>query len=410
MTTSPGRQPFIMSVQASQVTRHTIPLGSVAGIPIGLDYSWFLIFGLLTWMLATRHFPAEFPGWAPSLYWSVGAATAILFFVSVLLHELGHSAVALHYRIPVRSITLFVFGGVAQIGAEPPNAGAEFRIAIAGPLVSFALAVLFYALQTAAGELQSLYALAKYLAYINLALGVFNLIPGYPLDGGRVFRAVVWAITHNLQRATLIAATVGRGFGFLLIVLGVWQMLGGNLIGGLWIAFIGWFLESAAAAQTVQVAFRGALAGHTVSQAMSGHCPTVSANMTVRDLVDQRILGTGRTGQRCFLVNVGDTAVGLVTLARIKEVPQSDWAATTAAQAMLPLEGSKHVSPDTPLATAMLLMARDGVNQLPVVSNGKAVGMLSREDTVTYLNTLRQLGLSKPTPTDSHTVRKADHA
>jgi len=372
------------------MTRHTIPLGRIAGIPVGLDYSWFLIFVLLTWMLAVNYFPAEFPNWAPSLCWLVGAATAILFFVSVLLHELGHSGVALHYKIPVRSITLFIFGGVAQIGAEPPSAGAEFRIAIAGPLVSFALAALFYGLQTVAGGIQPLYGLAKYLAYINLALGAFNLVPGYPLDGGRVFRAIVWGVTRDLQHATLIAANVGRGFGFLFIVIGVWQMLGGNLVGGLWIAFIGWFLESAAAAQAVQVVLRGALSGHTVSQAMSSECPTVSANLTLAQLVDQQILGTG---QRCFLVSDGNSTIGLLTLPRIKQVPRSDWATTTAEHAMLPLEESKRVSPDTALSAAIQLMDRDGVNQLPVMSDGKVVGMLRREDVVSFLGTLQELGL-----------------
>jgi len=395
-----------MNPPASQTTRHAIPLGGVAGIPIGLDYSWFLIFGLLAWMLATQHFPAEFPGWSPLLYWSVGAATAILFFGSVLLHELGHSAVALRYGIPVRNITLFIFGGVSEIGTEPPSAGAEFRIAIAGPLVSFALAALFYVLQTVSGDIQPLYALAKYLAYINLALGVFNLLPGYPLDGGRVFRAIVWAIIHDLQRATLIAATVGRGFGFLFIGVGVWQMLGGNLVGGIWIAFIGWFLESAAAAQTARVVVRGALAGHTVSQAMSSQCRTVPSTLTLQELVDRQILGAG---QRCFLVNRGDSTVGFMTLARIKQVPHSDWATTTAEQAMLPLDGSKIVSPETPLSDAMELMARDSDNPLPVISNGKAVGVLSREDAVTFLNTLRQLGLST-SPTRPNAGANADRS
>jgi Zn-dependent protease/CBS domain-containing protein len=398
MPVSSGSNVLAMNAQVSQLTRHTIPLGGVAGIPIGLDYSWFLIFGLLIWLLATRHFPAEFPRWAPSLYWLVGAATAILFFVSVLLHELGHSAVARRYRVSVRSITLFVFGGVSQMDAEPPSAGAEFRIAVAGPLVSFALAALFYALQAVAGGIRPLYALAEYLAYINLALAVFNLIPGYPLDGGRVFRAIVWAIIHDLQRATLIAAAVGRGFGFLFIAIGVWQLLAGNLIGGLWIAFIGWFLESAAAAQTAQVVIRGALAGHTVSQAMSGQCPIVPGNLTLQELVERQILGAG---QRSFLVNRGGTVVGLMTLARIRQVPQSNWATTTVEHAMLPLEGSKRVAPDTPLSTAMELMARDSESQLPVMSNGKAVGVLTREDAVTFLNTLRQLGLSNSTPTSS---------
>ena len=226
------------------MTRHNIPLGRILGIPIGLDYSWFLIFVLLTWMLAVSYYPPEFKHWPPSLYWIMGAVTAIMLFVSVLLHELGHSVVALRYGIPVRSITLFLFGGVAQIGAEPPSALAEFLIAVAGPLVSLALAVIFFAAEPMVRRMTPLLGLAEYLALINLALVVFNLIPGYPLDGGRVFRAIVWAITGSMRRATLIAAYVGRFFAFLFIFFGVWQMFGGNVGNGLWIAFIGWFLDS----------------------------------------------------------------------------------------------------------------------------------------------------------------------
>src|SRR3989441_6540489 len=191
------------------MTRQDIPLGRIMGIPIGLDYSWFLIFALLTWMLAGNYYPDEFKNWPPLLYWFMGAVTAIMLFVSVLLHELGHSVVALRYNIPVRSITLFIFGGVARIEGEPPSALAEFFIAIAGPLVSFALAVFFYAVQPVVSGSQPLWGLAKYLAYINLALVLFNLIPGYPLDGGRVFRAIGWALSRNMPRGTILVATRG---------------------------------------------------------------------------------------------------------------------------------------------------------------------------------------------------------
>jgi Zn-dependent protease/CBS domain-containing protein len=371
------------------MTRHNIPLGRILGIPIGLDYSWFVIFALLTWMLAGNYYPAEFKNWPPLLYWFMGAVTAIMLFVSVLLHELGHSVVALWYRIPVRSITLFLFGGVAQIGAEPPNAIAEFLIAIAGPLVSLALGVLFYAVQPLVAGIEPLLGLAKYLAYINLALVVFNLVPGYPLDGGRVFRAVVWAITGSMRRATLLAANVGRSFAFLFIFVGVWQMFGGNLGNGLWIAFIGWFLDNAASAQVHQAMFQGLLAGHKVSQAMSTHCAAVPVDLTLQQLVDEHILGSG---QRCFLVNRGDTTVGLMTLHRIKEVPRPEWATTTAAQVMLPLDQWKRIDPDTGLWAALQEMDRDGVNQLPVTRDHHVIGMLNREDVITFLRTLQELG------------------
>ncbi len=371
------------------MTRQNVPLGKVLGIPIGLDYSWFLIFALLTWMLAGSYYPAEFKNWPPLLYWFVGAATAIMLFVSVLLHELGHSVIALRFKIPVRSITLFIFGGVAQIGAEPPSARAEFLIAIAGPIVSLALAVLFTVLKPAVAAVEPLWGLVKYLAYINFALVLFNLIPGFPLDGGRVFRAAVWAATKNMRRATLIAANTGRFFGFLFIMLGVWQMLGGNFGSGLWIAFIGWFLDNAASAQVHQVVFQGLLAGHTVAQAMNSHCTSVPTDLTLQQLVDEHILGSGR---RCFLVQRGADAVGLMTLHRIKEVPRSDWATTSAAQVMLPMQQLKHTDPDSGLWSALQQMDRDGVNQLPVMTGSRVVGMLSREDVITFLRTVQELG------------------
>ena len=371
------------------MNRQTIPLGRIMGIPIGLDYSWFLIFALLTWMLGGSYYPAEFKNWPPLLYWFMGGVTAIMLFASVLLHELGHSVVAIRYRIPVRSITLFVFGGVAQIGAEPPSAIAEFWIAIAGPIVSLSLAVFFSALKPVTAGIEPLLGLVKYLAYINLALVLFNLIPGYPLDGGRVFRAIVWAVTKNMRRATLMAANAGRLFGFLFIFAGVWRVFSGDFGGGLWIVFIGWFLENAASAQIQQVMLQGVLAGHRVSQAMSTGCPAVPADLTLQQLVDEHILTSGR---RCFLVNSGGSTLGLMTLHRIKEVPRPDWANTTAAQVMIALGELKRISPDKELWAALQQMDRDGVNQLPVMTDSQVVGMLSREDVITFLRTLQELG------------------
>ena len=371
------------------VARPSVPLGRIMGIPINLDYSWFLIFALLTWMLAASYYPSEFKNWPPLLYWVTGAATAILLFASVLLHELGHSFVALRFKIPVRSITLFIFGGVARIDAEPPSARAEFFIAVAGPIVSLALAVMFSVMQPVLGAIEPLWGVAKYLAYMNFALVLFNLIPGFPLDGGRVFRAFVWAVTKNMRQATLIAANVGRFFGFLFIFFGVWRMFSGDFGGGLWIAFIGWFLDNAASAQVHQVVFQGLLGDHSVSQAMSSHCVTVSADLTLQQLVDEHVLGTGR---RCFLVNREANTVGLMTLHRIKEVPRPDWGKTSAAQVMLPLEESKRISPATKLWAALELMDRGGVNQLPVMTDSQVVGMLSREDVISFLRTVQELG------------------
>jgi Zn-dependent protease/predicted transcriptional regulator len=370
------------------MSRQDVPLGRILGIRIGLDYSWFLIFALFTWLLAQSYYPVKFKNWPSLLYWFMGVLTAIMLFASVLLHELGHSLVTLRYKMPVRSITLFIFGGVAQIGAEPPSAIAEFLIAIAGPVVSLTLAAFFYAVQPVVSGIQPLLGLARYLVYINLALVVFNLIPGFPLDGGRVFRAVVWAVTKNMRRATLIAATVGRVFGFFFIFLGVLKVFAGNIGSGLWMALIGWFLDNAASAQVHQVISQGLLEGHKVSQAMSTNCPAVPGDLTLQQMVDEHILVGS---QRCFLITHGQDTVGLMTLHRIKEVPRREWATTSVAEVMLPLEQLKRTDPDTELWTALQQMDRDGVNQLPVTRDSQVIGMLSREDVITFLRTLQEL-------------------
>lgn len=372
------------------MTRQQIPLGRIFGISIGLDYSWFLIFVFLTWSLAVTYYPAALPGGSVSLDWILGAVSAIMLFVSVLLHELGHSIVALRYGIPVRSIRIFIFGGVSQIAGEAPSGGAEFWIAFIGPAVSLALAAIFWLLQAPLKGIPPVFAVVKYLAYVNGALALFNLIPGFPLDGGRVLRAILWATTHDFARATLTAATVGRVIAFGFILWGVSQIFAGNFGGGLWIAFIGWFLESAASAQMQQQVLERALAGHTVAEVMNRNYVTVPASTRLQELVDRHILGGGR---RSFVVTQGDQAVGLVTLHQIRDVPRERWDATTVADAMTPLARIKRVRPDTGLWAATGEMDRDGVNQLPVMTDGQILGMLGRDDVMSYLRTLQELGM-----------------
>lgn len=368
--------------------RHTIPIGRILGIPIDLDYSWFLIAGLLTWLLAANYYPAEFRGGTSVEYWLMGAVTAVLFFVSIVVHELAHSLVALRYKIPVHRITLFIFGGVSQIAAEPPSAAVEFLIAIVGPLTSFALAAFFFFLERLLVNVAPALAVAKYLALINAILGLFNLVPGFPLDGGRVFRAIVWGVVKNFRRATLIAASTGRFFGFIFIFVGVWEALRGNVFNGLWTAFIGWFLESAAGAQVQQQMVQGLLVGHKVSEAMGDLGTHVPGDTTLQRLVDQEVLAHGR---RCFLVDRGGRTVGLLTLHNMKEIPQPSWMGTTVTQAMIPLDKLSRIDPNAELWTAMEKMGRDGVNQMPVMLGDDVVGMLSRADIVKYLQTLQQV-------------------
>jgi Zn-dependent protease/CBS domain-containing protein len=375
------------------MNKHTISLGRILGIPIGLDPSWFLIFIFMTWSLATSYFPAEFKDWPQLQYWIVGAATAVFLFGSVVLHELGHSLVALRYKIPVNSITLYVFGGIAQIKSEPPSALAEFWIAIAGPAVSFGLALIFHLLQFIFTGIAPILALVKYLAYINGTLALFNLIPGFPLDGGRVFRSIVWGTSHNLRKATLIAAGVGRAIAFLFILLGVWQIFNGNLVNGLWIAFIGWFLESAATSQVQQQTVHDLLEGHTVQQVMTHNYVTIPGELGLQSLVDQHIL---QQGKRCFVVTdqVGQV-IGLLTIHHLKEIPRKDWPAMTAGQTMTPLNQVKKLQPTTSIKAALEEMDQDGVNQIPVMLDNQILGMLTREDVISFLRTQAELGLQR---------------
>ncbi len=370
------------------MNKNTISIGRIFGIPIGLDPSWFLVFVLVTWTLAVGYYPVEFKNWPVAEYWLVGIATALLYFASVLLHEVGHSVVAIHYKVPVRRITLFIFGGISEIGAEPPSAKAEFWIAIAGPAVSFLLAILSGLLQSVFTAVTPLFAMFKYLALTNGLLAVFNMIPGYPLDGGRVFRAIVWNFTHDLRRATIIAANVGRFFSFLFVLFGVWLMLRGDVIDGLWTAFIGWFLESAASSQVQKQTVHDMLTGHKVSEVMSQGYASVPADECLQQVVDENILSHGR---RSFIVEQDHRATGLLTLHRVKEIPRNEWATTTAGQAMVPMSAVKRVRPDSEMWDALEEMDRDGVNQLPVMIDGQCTGMLSREDLLGFIRTKREL-------------------
>lgn len=368
--------------------QRVIFLGRILGIPIEIDYSWFLVFVLLTWTLAVGYYPQAFKHWPVVEYWVLGAITAVLLFVSVLLHELGHSVVALHYKIRVRSITLFIFGGISQIVSDPPNAKIEFLIAIAGPLVSFALGGLFGLLRYLAEPVAPLLALMEYLAYINVILGAFNLIPGFPLDGGRVFRAAVWGITGDLRRATSLAGNVGTAIGYLFIFVGVWQIFAGDFINGLWIAFIGWFLDGAAASQMRQQRLQDLLAGHRVGDAMSRRYVSILPDTTLQDLVDEHILGNG---ERSFIVERDGKVIGLLTPHLMTTVPRNRWSATKVTQVMISGAALRFVQPGTDLWQALTAMDRDGVNQLPVMSAGRIVGMLTREDIISYLRTLSGL-------------------
>jgi Zn-dependent protease/CBS domain-containing protein len=372
------------------MSKRNISLGNILGIPILLNYSWFLVFGLVTWNLAVSYYPDELSNASWTVYWVMGAVTALMLFGSVLLHELGHSVIALGYKIPVRRITLFLFGGVAEIGMEPPSASAEFFIAIAGPLVSFGLALSFIILQFAFAPLEILAILARYLALINGSLALFNLIPGFPLDGGRIFRSIVWGLSSNLSVATKIAANVGRVISFLFVAFGIWQTFTGD-VGGLWFVLIGWYLQSAAVNQLEQQRLSDLFAGRHVSEAMNRSYVLIPAEMPIQHLVDQNLL---EEWQRAFVVQRDDKIIGLLSWGEIHGIPRARWNSTTAAQAMISLGRLHSVQLDTELKSAVEEMSSDRVSSLPVVSNGRILGTISREDAMWFLRRVQTMKAS----------------
>ena len=365
------------------MTGATLRLGRLFGTEVKLDLSWFIIAGLITWSLAGHYFPMAHPGWSVGVYWLIGAVTALLFFASVLAHELAHSIVSRAFGIPVRDITLFIFGGAAALQREPRTPRQELLTAIVGPVTSLVLAGGFGVLWWLSRDvLDPLHALAGWLAWINLALALFNLIPGFPLDGGRVFRAIVWNVTGDLPRATRIAAGLGQMVGLGLIAWGVWQIFGGNWANGLWIAFIGWFLNSAAQASGQQVALESVLAGHTVREVMMTDCPQVPGRLTLDVVVEQVMLPSGR---RCFPVAEAGELRGLLTLTAVQRVPRSRWTTTRVQDVMVPLAALQTARPDDPLISVLDRMASEDINQLPVMDGGRLVGMVARDNLLTFI-------------------------
>jgi len=372
-----------------------IKLGRIHGIEIGLHYSWFIIAALIVFSLG-QHFRQVNPHWATSQIWIAAVLTAVLFFVTLLLHELSHSLVAQARGLKVTSITLFALGGVSQIQDDATDAKTEFRVAIAGPIASLIIGFGCLAIALAFGWQRSaephtlMTAVLVWLGYINIGLAVFNMIPGFPLDGGRVLRAIVWAIDKNADRSTRIAAGVGQVVAFLFILEGIWQVFSGAGFGGLWIAFIGWFLLDAARASYAQVETTTAFRDIRVSEVMSRDCVTVNRGMSLQEFVDTYLL---RTGQRCFAVEDRGLLVGLITPRDVGAVPRERWEMTTVREAMRPLERLHVITPDTQVLDALKLMASNDVNQLPVVANGTLQGILCRSQLIQLLQARSELQL-----------------
>lgn len=355
-----------------------IKLGTIRGIEIRVHWSWLIILVLLSWSLAGTMFPVDVPEWTVQQRWLAGVACAALFFVSVLTHELAHAIVAQWSGMRVPSITLFVFGGVSAIAGEMTSARAEFRVAIVGPLTSAALAVVFAALWLATrGEgIASAFA---YLATTNGALALFNLLPGFPLDGGRVLRSFVWARSGDLVRATRVAALSGTAFAFLMIGGGLVAVLAFGLFQGIWYILIGLFLRSAAEGSLTATITDQALRNLRVRTVMRPPRAPVDPSTTIEVLVESRVLATA---ERAYIIGTEDAVIGLITTSDIGRLPREQWPTTTVRQAMVPVERVITVTPETPLVDALNLLREHNIHQLPVVEGGRFVGMLTSDDVI----------------------------
>jgi Zn-dependent protease/predicted transcriptional regulator len=318
----------------------------------------------------------------------LGVITSLLFFGSVIFHELSHSLVAKHYKIPVASITLFVFGGLARIGREPSSARQEFNIAIAGPISSFFLSAVFYFVGRYSGNLEMVGATSRWLAEINFILAAFNLAPGFPLDGGRVLRSIVWRITGDFSKAARIASQTGQLFAYVMIFGGIWIALRGNWFGGLWWVFIGWFLLSASQESYAQAAIRSTLAGVSAADIMSHDVPTVPRDFSLENYMHEVL----RTGRRCHIVTGNDVPVGLVTFHSAQAIPRDEWPNTSIQAAMHAMDKIKWASPREPVLSILERMQAEDINQMPVLDDGRVVGMVARESILRVLQARLQVG------------------
>ncbi len=384
--------------------RSGLRIGRVFGINLYIDWSWLLIFLLVAWNLSYL-FWSMHPDWSLGLRWGIALGAALLFFLSVLLHELAHSLMALQQAVPVRSITLFLFGGVSNIEREPPSPLAEFLITVVGPITSIVLGLIFtwlgatrvraldnllLAPTDVMGQLDPLSTLLLWLGPINLALGLFNLIPGFPLDGGRILRSILWAITDNFQRATRWASWIGQLVAWVFIIGGIAMVFGLNLpffgtglISGLWLAFIGWFLNSAAVQGYRQVVIEDLLEGVPVARIMRAQPPTVPATISLTDLVHDHIMGTD---DHAFPVVDNGHLVGLVTLEDMRKVAREGWDTTLVSQIMTPVEQLAVTTPEEDAEDALHKLTQRDVRQLPVLrKDGELAGVLRRRDIVRWL-------------------------
>jgi len=368
--------------------RSGIKIGRVFGIPIFVHLSWFLIFALITYSLGDE-FGVRYPQWTSRQLWSLGLLTSVLFFGSVLFHELSHSVVARHYRIPVASITLFFFGGIASITRDPDRAGQEFLIAAAGPASSYVLAAFFGLLGLLSPRDSMTNALATWLAWTNLGLATFNLLPGFPLDGGRIFRSIIWGITKNYSRSTRIASRIGQAIAYAMMAYGLWRAFWvHSTFDGMWFIVLGWFLLTAARQSYVQVEAQGALQGLRAADVMTSEMPTVGRDLSLEEYARE----TARTGRRAHLVVSDGRLIGLMRIEALQAVPREDWPSTSVQAAMISREKLPWTAPEEPVLSVLERMRSANVDQLAVINGDNVVGLVTRDSILRVVQARTELG------------------
>ena len=365
---------------------HRMKLFKLLGFEVRIDASWIVIAVLVTWSLAKGAFPAWYPNLAPATYWIMGVVGALGLFVSIVAHEFCHSLVARKFGMPMKGITLFIFGGVAEMGDEPPTARAEFMMAIVGPLSSLAIGgccYLIYHLGLQSHWPTPVNAVTYYLFYINLILAAFNLLPAFPLDGGRVLRSILWGAKGNLRWATRVSSAIGAAFGLGLIFLGVLRFISGDIIGGVWMFLIGMFLRNAAQTSYQQLLVRKALEGEPVRRFMNANPVTVPDSLTVAQLVEDYIY---KYHYKMFPVMAGEKLAGCITTRQVKEIPREAWDRETIREAASPCSPENTISPGTDAIKALAMMNQSGVSRLLVVENGRLVGLVTLKDLLDFFS------------------------
>lgn len=367
-------------------------LGTLFGIELRADWSWLFTFGLVVWYLNGSYFPTNYPEWTTGATLSAAIATSLLFFASILAHELGHSLISKRLGMPVPSITLVIFGGLAQLDHEPERARDEFLIAAAGPLVSFALALTFGLLVWAGPGVVSvpLAAFSQWLGLANLILGLFNLLPGFPLDGGRIVHAVLWALTRDFHKATRLAGVSGQVLAFTLIFWSTLLILQGDWGNGIWVAFVAWFISQATKQSITRTKLQELFSDHTAREIMLTDCPRVEPVMSLQKLVTNNLL---KSDQHYFLVAGGSRIIGLISMDEVETVPRQHWENTTIGMAMKPIREYPAVSPNTGLLEVFKTMTESNIDLMPVMEDGQLVGLVGRNNILTFLQVNARSGI-----------------